>query len=154
VRDGRQNRSGPMTPDQRIALSVVAVIAILGGGIFLAVSASSGGTEKADCTSGEVEGIPIREGQHPDQRACEAMDFVARFVQSSPEECGEFVSADLLLDCKHRSAEAFAEWTYIGDNGVDPSFPDVVSLELGYEDGYVSVDVEQVGDTQRIVDFE
>jgi hypothetical protein len=163
-----------MTSDQRIALAAFAVLAVLGGGIYLLVSGSGGDdgpraaavseaattdseppttTESDDsrpaCGSGEIEGVPIREGQHPDARACEAMDFAVRFFQASPEECAEFVSSELVADCESRGE--LPAWRYVGDNGVDPSFPDVVCVEFAHADGYLTVEVEQDGGAQEIV---
>lgn len=164
-----------MTTDQRIALAVFAVLLVLGGGIYLLVSGSDGddgpeaavqpeaaATEQADapttaeadnpgppCGSGEIEGVPIREGQSPDARACEAMDFAVRFFQASSEECAEFVSSELVADCESRGE--LPAWRYVGDNGVDPSFPDVVCVEFAHADGYLTLEVEQDGDAQQIV---
>lgn len=165
-----------MTSDQRIALSVFAVAAIVGGGIFLVVSVSGGSdnpkppdrpevaaTDQTEapparetaersrpaCGSGEIEGVPIREGQNPDARACGAMDFAVRFFQAPPEQCAEFVSSELVSECESRGE--LPEWEYVGDNGVDPSFPDVVCVEFAHADGYLTVEVEQDRDVQEIV---
>jgi hypothetical protein len=35
-----------------------------------------------------------------------------------------------------------------GDNGIDPSFPDVVCVEFAHADGYLTVEVEQIDDAQ------
>lgn len=166
-----------MTSDQRIALSVFAVAVIVGGGIFLLVSISGGSSngpeapaqseaaaadppeassarQEADrsrpaCGSGELHGVPVREGQNPDARACEAMDFAVRFFQAPPEQCAEFVSSDLVSECESRGE--LPEWRYVGDNGVDPSFPDVVCVEFAHSDGYLTVEVEQSADVQQVV---
>lgn len=164
-----------MTSDQRIALAVFAVALVIGGGIYLLVSGGSdkpqaptpsetAATEQqaeappvkdevdraeAACGSAEIEGVPIREGQTPDARACEAMDFAVRFFQASPEQCAEFVSDELVPDCESRGE--LPAWEYVGDNGVDPAFPDVVCVEFAHADGFVTVEVEQSGGPQEIV---
>jgi hypothetical protein len=140
-----------MTDDQRIALSVFLVLLVCGGGIFLFVSGGAGG-DTADCSSGEVGGVPIKEGQAPDARACEAMDFAVRFYESSAEECPDFTSSELVSECEGKAEIASSEWTYVGDCGIDPSFPKETCVELAHEDGFRSVDVERVGDSLRIVD--
>lgn len=165
-----------MTSDQRIALAVFAVALVAGGGIYLTVSVVGGSddpqapapreaaaTEQTEapparkeadraqpaCGSGEIEGVPIREGQTPDARACEAMDFAVRFFQAPPEQCAEFVSDELISDCERRGE--LPEWEYVGDNGVDPAFPDAVCVEFAHADGFVTVEVEQNGDAQEII---
>lgn len=165
-----------MTSDQRIALSVFVAALVIGGGIFLLVSVSGGSDEpqapdqpevaiteqeevppareetdrsRPACGSGEIGGVPVREGQNPDARACEAMDFAVRFFQAPAEDCVEFVSSDLVSECESRGE--LPEWRYVGDNGVDPSFPDVVCVEFAHSDGYLTVEVEQSADVQQIV---
>jgi hypothetical protein len=139
-----------MTSDQRIALSVFVVVVILGGGIFLLMSAGNSG-DTADCSSGEVGGVPIREGQTPDAQACEAMAFAVQFSEAPAEDCQDFVSSELANECASKAEIDPTEWTYVGDSGSDPSFPDEICVELAHEDGFRTVSVERNGDVQRIV---
>jgi len=141
-----------MTSDQRIALSVLVLLLVVGGGIFLFTAGSGDSDGVADCNSGEVQGVPVKEGQSPDQRACEAMDFAVRFYAAPAEECPDFTSSDLISECTGKTEIEPSEWSYVGDSGIDPSTPDELCVELAYEDGFRTVGVEEVGDALQVVD--
>jgi hypothetical protein len=141
-----------MTSDQRIALSIFVLLLVVGGGVFLFATGTGGGDDGVGCSSGEVQGAPIKEGQSPDPRACEAMGFAVRFFEAPADECPDFVSAELVGECGSKAEIEPSEWSYVGDSGIDPSTPDELCVELAYENGYRTVGVEEVDDALQVVD--
>jgi hypothetical protein len=140
-----------MTSDQRIAISTFVLLLVVGGGIFLFATGTGGG-DGVDCSSGEVQGVPAKEGQSPDARACEAMAFAVRFFEAPADECPDFTSSELVGECAGKAAIDPSEWSYVGDSGTDPSSPDELCVELAYEHGFRTVSVAEVDDALQVVE--
>jgi hypothetical protein len=79
------------------------------------------------------------------------MDFAVRFFEAPADECPDFVSSELVGECGGKVEIEPSKWSYVADNGIDPSFPDELCVELAHEDGFRTVGVEEVDGALKIV---